>query len=77
MRLTYFQKIIFSGLEVISGCINLIISLLGLSPTCDLDGNYLKHRIEKIHSSTLDRTSQQREKADNEYRARVNELTSR
>ena len=77
MRLNYLQRIIFSGLEVVSGCINLLKSLAGLHPNCDMDGAYLKSRMENIHDSTLMNTSQQRENAENEYRRRVTELTSR
>ena len=77
MRLNYFQRIIFSGLEIIAGCINLLKSLVGLYPNCDLDGAYLKSNMEKVHYSTVMRTSKQRENAQNEYSRRVTELTSR
>jgi len=77
MRLNYFQRIMFSGLEIIAGCINFFKSVVGLSPNCDIDGAYLKSRMEKVYYSTVMKTSKQREDAENEYRSRVNELTSR
>ena len=77
MRLNYLQRIIFSGLEIVAGCINLLKSLAGLHPNCDMDGAYLKYIMGKIRGSTLMNTSQQRENAENEYRRRVTELTSR
>lgn len=67
----------FSGLEIIAGCINLFKSLIGLSPNCDLDGFYLKSKMEKVHNNTVMRTSKQREVAQDEYRQRVQEITSR
>ena len=77
MRLTYFDRIIFSSLEIIAGYINLSKSLVGLSPNCDLDGLYLKAKMEKVREGVVHKSSKQRENAQDEYRRRVNELTSR
>ena len=77
MRLNYFHRIIFSILEIVAGCINLLKSLGGFSPTCDLDGTYLKSRMEEVREDVVRKSSKQRENAQSEYRRRVNELTSR
>jgi len=77
MRLNYFQKIIFSILEIVAGCINLLKSLVGLSPNCDLDGLYLKAKMERVREKVVSKSYKQRENAENEYRKRVTELTSR
>lgn len=77
MKLSYFNKIIFSILSILSGSINLLRSLVGLHPNIDLDGAYLKIIMEKVHYSLVTNTSKQRENAQDEYRRRVQELTSR
>ena len=77
MSLNYFQKIIFSFLEVISGILNLVTSLLGMSPTWDLDGSFLKKRMDIVYFNQVSKTEKHRENAEHEYRERVNELTTR
>ena len=77
MKLNYFQKIIFSFLEVISGILNLVTSLLGISPTWDLSGSFLKKRMDTVYFNRVNNTAKDRENAQHEYRERVNELTTR
>jgi len=77
MRLNYLQRIIFSFLGIAAGCVNILKSLVGLSPNCDLDGTYLQVIMEKLHDGTLIATAKQREEAQDEYRRRVRKLTSR
>ena len=77
MVLNYFQKVMFSFLEVISGILNLVTSLLGGSPTWDLDGTYLKTRFDSVYFKQVSRTSQSRETAKQEYDARVEEIKSK
>ena len=77
MKLNYFQRIMFSFLEVISGILNLVTSLLGMSPTWDLDGSFLKRRMESVYFNQVNNTAKDRENAQNEYRERVSELTAR
>jgi hypothetical protein len=77
MKLNYFQKIMFSFLEVISGILNLVTSLLGMSPTWDLDGSFLKRRMEAVYFNQVNKTAIDRENAEHEYRERVNGLTTR
>ena len=77
MKLNYFQRIMFSVLEVISGILNLVTSLLGMSPTWDLDGSFLKNRMDTVYFNQVSKTSTDRENAEHEYRERVTELTSR
>ena len=77
MSLNYFQKIIFSFLEVISGILNLVTSLLGMSPTWDLDGSFLNRRMESVYFNQVNNTAKDRENAEHEYRERVSELTTR
>jgi hypothetical protein len=77
MKLNYFQRIMFSFLEVISGILNLVTSLLGMSPTWDLDGSFLKRRMDTIYFNQISKTAKERGDAEHEYRQRVNELTAR
>jgi hypothetical protein len=77
MKLNYFQKIMFSFLEVISGILNLVTSLLGMSPTWDLDGSFLKRRMESVYLNQVSKTATDRENAEHEYRERARELTTR
>ena len=77
MKLNYFQRIMFSFLEVISGILNLVTSLLGMSPTWDLDGSFLKRRIETVYFNQVNKTASDRENAQHEYKERARELTSR
>jgi len=77
MKLNYFQKIMFSFLEVISGILNLVTSLLGMSPTWDLSGSFLKRRMDTVYFNQVSKTAVDRENAEYEYRERVTELTSR
>ena len=77
MKLNYFQKIMFSFLEVISGSLNLVTSLLGMSPTWDLSGIFLKKKMDTVYFNQVSRTASDRENAEHEYRQRVTELTSR
>ena len=77
MKLNYFQKIMFSFLEVISGILNLVTSLLGMSPTWDLSGSFLKRRMDTVYFNQVSKTAVERENAEYEYRERVTELTSR
>lgn len=77
MRLNYFQKIVFSILEIVAGVLNLLSSLLGRNPTCDLDGRYLTRKMEDIHSSKVRSVSKQRMDAENEYKERVREINFR
>ena len=77
MKLNYFQRIMFSFLEVISGILNLVTSLLGMSPTWDLDGSFLKRRMESIYFNQVNNTASDRENAQHEYKERARELTSR
>jgi hypothetical protein len=77
MKLNYFQKIMFSFLEVISGILNLVTSLLGMSPTWDLDGSFLKRRMESVYLNQVSKTTTDRENAENEYRERARELSTR
>lgn len=74
MRLNYFQKIVFSMLEIVAGVLNLLSSLIGRNPTCDLDGRYLSRKMEDIQSSRVRSVSKQRVDAENEYRERVREI---
>ncbi len=77
MKLNYFQRIMFSFLEVISGILNLVTSLLGMSPTWDLDGSFLKRRMDTVYFNQISKTATDRGNAEHEYRERVNELTAR
>jgi len=77
MKLNYFQRIMFSFLGVISGILNLVTSLLGMSPTWDLDGSFLKRRMESIYLNQVNQTATGREDAEHEYRQRTRELTTR
>ena len=77
MKLNYFQRIMFSFLEVISGILNLVTSLLGMSPTWDLDGSFLNRRMESVYLNRVNNTAKERENAEHEYRERVNGLTTR
>jgi len=77
MKLNYIQKIMFSFLEVISGILNLVTSLLGMSPTWDLDGSFLKRRMESVYLNQFSKTATDRENAEHEYRERVDGLTTR
>jgi galactokinase len=77
MKLNYFQKIMFSFLGVISGILNLVTSLLGMSPTWDLDGSFLKRKMEAVYLNKVNNTTVDRENAEHEYRKRVRELTAR
>ena len=77
MSLNYFQRIMFSFLEVISGSLNLVTSLLGMSPTWDLSGSFLKRRMDTVYFNQVSKTAVERENAEYEYRERVTELTSR
>ena len=77
MKLNYFQRIMFSFMEVISGILNLVTSLLGMSPTWDLDGSFLKRRMESVYLNQVSKTATDRENAEHEYRERINGLTSR
>ncbi len=77
MKLNYFQRIMFSFLEVISGSLNLVTSLLGMSPTWDLDGSFLKRRMDTVYFNQISKTATDRGNAEHEYRERVNELTAR
>ena len=74
MRLNYFQKIVFSMLEIAAGGLNLLSSLIGRNPTCDLDGRYLSRKMEDIQSSRVRSVSKQRVDAENEYKERVREI---
>ena len=77
MKLNYFQRIMFSFLGVISSILNLVTSLLGMSPTWDLDGSFLNRRMESVYFNRVNNTAKERENADHEYRERVSELTTR
>lgn len=77
MKLNYFQKIMFSFLEVISGVLNLVTSFLGRSPTWDLDGSYLKRRMDRVYFNQVEKTSEVRRNAEYEYREHVRGITSR
>ena len=77
MKLNYFQKIMFSGLEVISGILNLVTSFLGMSPTWDLSGIFLRKRMDTVYFNRVNNTAKGRENAQHEYRERTRELTSR
>jgi hypothetical protein len=77
MKLNYFQKIMFSFLEVISGILNLVTSLLGMSPTWDLSGIFLKKKMDTIYFNQISKTAKERGNAEHEYRQRVIELTTR
>ena len=77
MKLNYFQRIMFSFLEVISGGLNLVTSLLGMSPTWDLDGSFLKRRMDTVYFNQISKTAKERGNAEHEYRQRVTELTTR
>ena len=77
MKLNYFQRIMFSFLEVISGILNLVTSLLGMSPTWDLDGSFLKRRMDTVYFNRVSNTAKERGNAEYEYRERVSELSSR
>ena len=77
MKLNYFQRIMFSFLEVISGILNLVTSLLGMSPTWDLDGSFLKKRMDIVYFNQVNNTATDRGNAEYEYRERISELTSR
>ena len=77
MKLNYFQRIMFSFLGVISSILNLVTSLLGMSPTWDLDGSFLKRRMEPVYLNQVSKTATDRENAEHEYRERVDGLTSR
>ena len=77
MKLNYIQKIIFSFLEVISGSLNLVTSILGKSPTWDLSGSYLKKKMDVVYFNQVNNTAKDRKAAHNEYKERVNGLTPR
>ena len=77
MKLNYFQRIMFSFLEVISGILNLVTSLLGMSPTWDLDGSFLKKRMDIVYFNQVNTTETDRGNAEYEYKERVRGLTSR
>ena len=77
MKLNYFQRIMFSFLEVISGILNLVTSLLGISPTWDLSGSFLRYKMDTVYFNQVSKTEKHRENAEHEYRERVSELTTR
>jgi len=77
MKLNYFQRIMFSFLEVISGSLNLVTSVLGRSPTWDLSGSYLNRKMDAVYFNRVNNTAKDRETAQHEYRERVSELTTR
>lgn len=77
MKLSYTEKIIFSFLSVGSGVFNVFLSLINSNPTCDLEGTYWKRKMEHFYQGRLTKTAKGRTDAEEEYRERVRQLTSR
>ena len=64
----------FSFLEVMSGFLNLVTSLLGNNPTWDLDGSFLKRRLDSIYRDRVQVTAEDRVKAENAYKGSIKRL---
>ena len=75
MALNYFQRVVFSILEVISGLFNLSTALVGKNPTWDLDGWYLKRILDSIYNKNVTNTVTKRKKAEDDYDDNVQRLT--
>jgi hypothetical protein len=75
MALNYFQRVVFSILEVISGLLNLSTSLIGKNPTWDLDGWYLKRILDSIYYKNVKSTVNKRRNAENDYNENVQRIT--
>jgi regulator of replication initiation timing len=67
MRLTYFQKIVFAGLEVISGILNVFTALIGKNPTWELEAKYWKSKLDNIYNSRIAAAAKERADAQKRY----------
>jgi hypothetical protein len=77
MKMSYIEKLIFSSLSVVSGIINVFLSLINSNPTCDLEGNYWKSKMEHLYRGRVTKTAEGRTDAEEEYRERVRQITTR
>ena len=67
MQLTYFQKIVFAGLEVISGILNVFTSIIGKNPTWELEAKYWKSRLDNVYNNRVAESARERANAQRRY----------
>ena len=67
MRLNYFQRIVFAGLEVISGILNVFTALIGKNPTWELEAKYWKSKLDNIYNSRIAAAAKERADAQKRY----------
>tara|TARA_R110001583_G_scaffold29368_3_gene102926 strand:+ start:326 stop:568 length:243 start_codon:yes stop_codon:yes gene_type:complete len=67
MQLTYFQKIVFAGLEVISSILNVFTAIFGKDPNWDFEGNYWKSKLDKVYHNRVAITAEERVEAQSRY----------
>ena len=67
MQLTYFQRIVFAGLEVISGILNVFTSIIGKNPTWELEAKYWKSKLDNIYNNRVEESARERVNAQQRY----------
>ena len=67
MRLNYFQRIVFAGLEVISGILNVFTSIIGKNPTWELEAKYWKSKLDNVYNSRVSESARERVNAQKRY----------
>lgn len=67
MRLNYFQRVVFAGLEVISAILNVVTALIGKNPTWDFEGRYWKRKMDAAYNETVQETVKVRAEAEKRY----------
>ena len=67
MQLTYFQKIVFAGLEVISGILNVFTSIIGKNPTWELEAKYWKSKLDNMYNNRVSESARERVNAQKRY----------
>tara|TARA_R100001594_G_scaffold91916_1_gene126183 strand:- start:2102 stop:2344 length:243 start_codon:yes stop_codon:yes gene_type:complete len=68
MRLNYFQRIVFAGLEVISAILNVFTALIGKNPTWDFEGKYWMRKLDSLYNNRVEETSKVRTEAEEVYK---------
>ena len=67
MRLNYFQRIVFAGLEVISGILNVFTSIIGKNPTWELEAKYWKSKLDNVYNNRVSESARERANAQRRY----------
>ena len=67
MQLSYFQRIVFAGLEVISGILNVFTSIIGKNPTWELEAKYWKSKLDNVYNNRVSESARERANAQRRY----------